>query len=53
MGGLATAGSTVTGADLERAHVVHEARATSAVVVTYDPDRYRTTGVEVADMRPR
>ncbi len=38
--------------DLEVAHVVYEARTTSAVVLTYDPTRYHGRNIDVSDMRP-
>lgn len=38
--------------DLERAHVVHEAQAASAVVLTYEPDQYRDHTIDVVDLRP-
>lgn len=51
VGGAAAAVDKV--GDLEVAQVVYEARATSAVVLTYEPARYTgATGVDVVDMRP-
>jgi hypothetical protein len=37
--GAAAAGGGKTAAELEVTQVIHEARAASAVVLTYDPDR--------------
>jgi hypothetical protein len=33
-------------------HVVHEARAASAIVITYDPDRYTDHRIDLVDLRP-
>jgi hypothetical protein len=41
-----------TAGELEVAQVIHEARATSAVVLTYDPDRYTDHRIDVVDLRP-
>jgi hypothetical protein len=38
-------------AELELAQVVYEARAASAVVFTYDPDRYIDHRINVVDLR--
>lgn len=38
--------------DLEVAQVIHEARAASAIVVTYDPDRCIGHCIDVVDLRP-
>jgi hypothetical protein len=52
-------GTLAAGADkaaqalaLEVAHVVYEARAASAVVLTTDPDRYTGHHIAVLDLRP-
>lgn len=49
--GALAAGVTKT-IDLEVAQVVYEARAASAVVLTYEPDRYSGHDLDVVDMRP-
>ncbi|MGH3673525.1 MAG: hypothetical protein ACRDSH_23335 [Pseudonocardiaceae bacterium] len=38
--------------ELEVAQVIHEARTTSGVALTYDPDRYNSHRVDVIDLRP-
>ncbi|MGH3755952.1 MAG: hypothetical protein ACRDRP_25380 [Pseudonocardiaceae bacterium] len=50
--GTAAAGGGKTADELEVTQVIHEARAASAVVLTYDPDRYTGHRIDVADMRP-
>jgi hypothetical protein len=50
--GAAAAGDGKAASDLEVAHVIHEARATSAVVLTYDPGRYAGLHADVIDLRP-
>jgi len=49
--GTAASGAK-TAADLEVAQVIYEARAASAIVVTYDPDRYTGHRLDVVDLRP-
>jgi hypothetical protein len=49
--GTAASGAKTTG-ELEAAQVVHEARAASAVVLTYDPERYTGHRIDVVDLRP-
>ena len=46
------AGGGKTAGELEAAQVIHEARATSAVVLTYDPDCYTGHRIDVVDLRP-
>jgi hypothetical protein len=48
----AAAGGSKTAGELEVTQVIHEARATSAVVLTYDPDRYTGHRIDVVDLRP-
>ncbi|MBV9164431.1 MAG: hypothetical protein JO309_11640 [Pseudonocardiales bacterium] len=50
--GAAAAGNGKTAGDLEVVQVIHEARAASAVVLTYDPDRYAGRRADVIDLRP-
>ncbi|MGH3845613.1 MAG: hypothetical protein ACRDS0_29925 [Pseudonocardiaceae bacterium] len=50
--GAAAANDGKTAGELEVAQVVHEARTTSGVVLTYDPDRYTSHRVDVVDLRP-
>lgn len=48
------AGPGKTIEDFEAAHVVCEARAAGAVVMTYTPDSYRPyPPIDIVDMRPR
>lgn len=42
-----------TASDLEAAQVVHDARTASAIVVTYDPDRYPDPHIDVVNLRPQ
>jgi hypothetical protein len=49
--GTAASGAKTAG-DLEVAQVIHQARAASAIVVTYDPDRYTGHRLDVVDLRP-
>jgi hypothetical protein len=49
--GTAVSGAKTAG-ELEVAQVIHEARAASAVVFTYDPDRYTGHRIDVVDLRP-
>jgi hypothetical protein len=49
--GTAASGAKTAG-DLEVAQVSHEARAASAIVFTYDPDRYAGHRLDVVDLRP-
>jgi hypothetical protein len=49
--GTAASGAKTAG-DLEVAQVIHEARAASAIVVTYDPDRYTGHRIDIVDLRP-
>src|SRR5947209_9789231 len=49
--GTAVSGAKTAG-ELEVAQVIHEARAASAIVVTYDPDRYTGHRIDVVDLRP-
>jgi hypothetical protein len=49
--GTAASGAKTAG-ELEVAQVIHEARATSAIVFTYDPDRYTDHRIDVVDLRP-
>jgi len=49
--GTAASGAKTAG-DLEIAQVIHEARAASAIVVTYDPDRYTGHRLDIVDLRP-
>jgi predicted GTPase len=46
------AGGGKTAGELEVAQVIHEARATSAVVLTYDPECYTGHRIDVVDLRP-
>ncbi len=50
--GAAASGGGKTAGELEITQVIHEARATSAVVLTYDPDRYTGHRIDVVDLRP-
>ncbi len=50
--GVAAAGGGNTADELEMRQVIHEARAASAVVLTYDPDRYTGHRIDVVDLRP-
>jgi hypothetical protein len=50
--GAAASGGGKTADGLEITQVIHEARATSAVVLTYDPDRYTGHRIDVVDLRP-
>lgn len=50
IGAAASGGQTVD--EFEITQVIHEARATSAVVLIYDPDRYTGHRIDVADLRP-
>ncbi len=50
--GAAVAGGGKTAGELAAAQVIHEARAASAVVLTYDPDRYTGHRIDVVDLRP-
>lgn len=50
--GAAAAGDGKTAGELEVAQVIHEARAASGVVLSYDPDRYAGHRAEVIDLRP-
>jgi hypothetical protein len=50
--GAAAAGDGKTAGELEVAQVTYEARAASAVVLTYDPDRYTGHRIDVVDLRP-
>ena len=49
--GAAAAGGGKTASELKITQVLHEARATSAVVLTYDPDRYAGHRIDVIDLR--
>ena len=49
--GTAATGAKTAG-DLEVAQVIHEALAASAIVFTYDPDRYTRHCIDVVDLRP-
>jgi hypothetical protein len=49
--GTAVSGAKTAG-ELEVAQVIHEARAASAVVFTYDPDRYTGHRIDLVDVRP-
>ena len=49
--GTAAAGAKTPG-DLEVAQIIHEAHAASAIVITYDPDRYTGHRLDVVDLRP-
>jgi hypothetical protein len=51
IGAAASAGAKTAG-ELEVTQVIHEARATSAVVLTYDPARYTGHRINVVDLRP-
>ena len=48
----AAAGGGKTAGELEVAQVIREARATSAVVLTYDPECYTGNRIDVVDLRP-
>ena len=50
--GAAAVGEGKTAGELEVAQVTYEARAASAVVLTYDPDRYTGHRIDVVDLRP-
>jgi DNA-binding IclR family transcriptional regulator len=50
--GAAASGGGKTAAELEVTQVVYEARAASAVVLTYDPDRCTGHRINVVDLRP-
>lgn len=50
--GAGASGGGKTAGELEVAQVIHEARAASAVVLTYDPDRYTGHRIDVIDLRP-
>jgi hypothetical protein len=50
--GAAASGGGKTADGLEITQIIHEARATSAVVLTYDPDRYTGHRIDVVDLRP-
>lgn len=50
--GAAAGGGGKTADELEVTQVIHEARAASAVVLTYDPDRYTGHRIDVVDLRP-
>lgn len=50
--GTAASGGGKTAGELEITQVIHEARATSAVVLTYDPDCYTGHRIDVVDLRP-
>ena len=49
--GTAASGAKTAG-ELEVAQVIYEARAASAIVFTYDPERYAGHRVDVVDLRP-
>ncbi|MBF6333574.1 hypothetical protein [Nocardia transvalensis] len=49
---IGSAATEVTLVAVETAAVVHEARSVSAVVFTYEPQRYRGQPVDIVDMRP-
>lgn len=50
--GAAAVGGGKTASDLEITQVIYEARAASAVVLTYDPNRYNGHRIDVVDLRP-
>lgn len=50
--GALAASSSKTMHELEAAHVVHEAQTASAVVLSYDPNRYTGHHVDLIDIRP-
>ncbi|PZS14833.1 MAG: hypothetical protein DLM60_18490 [Pseudonocardiales bacterium] len=49
--GTAASGGKTAG-ELEVAQVVYEARAASAIVLSYDPDRYTGHRIDVVDLCP-
>lgn len=53
IGALITEAGLVEAQRLELAHVVYEARAIRAVVITYEPKAYDSHRLDVIDMRPQ
>jgi hypothetical protein len=53
IGELAAGTGPATATGLEHAHVLHEARAIDAIVVSYEPKLYAGTSIYVLDMQRR